>query len=242
MDTRFWGPDGWKLLHSIAIGYPENPTKVEKDVYSSFFNGLKYVLPCIYCRRSYTQYINELPVEPFLKNRRELSKWLYEIHNKVNAKLRGQGLNPNADPPFEDIYMRYGEYVREINQANCVSMPGWDFIYCILFVFPENKKNIEVARFNHIVPFFYLLQRVVPFEVFKKQLGDYLESHPIIHVMNTREQLKKWGYELEKDASRVIDCNCVKYRDRCDMIEMHRAGCGGKKDIKPTCRINNTKK
>ena len=101
MDTRFWGPDGWRLLHSITIGYPEKPSSEDKQLYSVFFKILKYVLPCIYCRRSYEQYINELPIEPFLKNKKSLSEWLYHIHNKVNAKLRGQGLNPNSDPSFK---------------------------------------------------------------------------------------------------------------------------------------------
>ena len=51
MDTRFWGPDGWLLLHSIAQNYPSNPTKEDKYTYKHFFNSLKHVLPCIYCRR-----------------------------------------------------------------------------------------------------------------------------------------------------------------------------------------------
>ena len=37
MDTRFWGPDGWKLLHSIVEGYPSRPTPENKATYKNFF-------------------------------------------------------------------------------------------------------------------------------------------------------------------------------------------------------------
>ena len=37
MDTKFWGPDGWKLLHSICEKYPENPKLRDKEIYSEFF-------------------------------------------------------------------------------------------------------------------------------------------------------------------------------------------------------------
>ena len=54
MDTRFWGPDGWKLLHSITENYPTVPDKKNKDLYRKFFLSLPYVLPCVYCRKSLT--------------------------------------------------------------------------------------------------------------------------------------------------------------------------------------------
>ena len=30
MDTRFWGPDGWKLLHSICVNYDEKYKLINK--------------------------------------------------------------------------------------------------------------------------------------------------------------------------------------------------------------------
>ena len=47
MDTRFWGPPGWKLLHQIAYQYPENPTPEDKLNYGIFYSNLGNVLPIL---------------------------------------------------------------------------------------------------------------------------------------------------------------------------------------------------
>ena len=36
MDTKFWGPDGWRFFHSVVHLYPDNPTKITKEIYKSF--------------------------------------------------------------------------------------------------------------------------------------------------------------------------------------------------------------
>ena len=33
MDTKFWGPSGWKFLHLVAYTYPNNPTENNKITY-----------------------------------------------------------------------------------------------------------------------------------------------------------------------------------------------------------------
>ena len=57
-----------------------------KEEMGRVFNALPYVLPCKFCRCSLTEYMDEDPVEPALKSRASLSKWLWRIHNKVNDK------------------------------------------------------------------------------------------------------------------------------------------------------------
>lgn len=114
MDTKFWGPGAWKFLHSIAFNYPENPTEANKRHYKTLFTNFKFTLPCKYCRESYAEFLQELPIDPYLGSRQKLSMWLYKIHNKVNDKLRNQG-NPVApNPPFSQIKLHYEKY-----RANC---------------------------------------------------------------------------------------------------------------------------
>ena len=127
MDTKFWGPDGWKLLHSIVRNYPPNPSKKISDIYRHFFNSIPSVLPCIYCRISFKEYMDELPIEDYLKNTQTLSNWLYKIHNKVNNKLRNQKLNDKKDPTFTEVHARYNKYIRCINNK-IASVPGFDFL------------------------------------------------------------------------------------------------------------------
>ena len=98
MDTRFWGPSGWKILHIITYGYPTNPTVEDKQHYGLFFNSLKYILPCKYCRNSLTKFYKQIPIEENLESRDTLTLWIYNIHNKVNNKLRKQGLIKTPNP------------------------------------------------------------------------------------------------------------------------------------------------
>lgn len=95
--TAFWGPHAWAFLFSsIAGSYPvrydpSNKTHVKiLKSFQSMFASLEYTLPCIYCRESYGKFIKELPMTNFISSRKEMMKWLYLIHDKVNAKLMKQ--------------------------------------------------------------------------------------------------------------------------------------------------------
>ena len=37
MDTRFWGPDGWLLLHSITYFLPDTLKQNDKENICNFF-------------------------------------------------------------------------------------------------------------------------------------------------------------------------------------------------------------
>lgn len=93
MNTTFWGPAGWIFLHTITFNYPEKITKQHGELpmhIKNMFENLQHTLPCKYCRASFSQYMGELPIEPFLGSRKMLTLWLYLMHNKVNGKLRKQ--------------------------------------------------------------------------------------------------------------------------------------------------------
>jgi len=107
MNPSFFGPSGWKFLHSVTFGYPYNPSPVTREQYKRYFESVQFVLPCIYCRRSYQQYYRELPIDNYLQDKVHLAYWLYLIHNKVNKKLRDQGKNIPDDPSFESILKKY---------------------------------------------------------------------------------------------------------------------------------------
>lgn len=93
-NPKVWGPPLWKKLHTITFEYPEyidpkDPQSMQlKNNVGRLFNELKTAIPCKECRQSYRVFIKRYPVEPHLKSRYALSKWLYDIHNMVNAKLR----------------------------------------------------------------------------------------------------------------------------------------------------------
>ena len=113
MLTKVWGPPLWIGLHAITFGYPEkiditNKEHLEKrKAYYEFFKLVGDVLPCKYCRQSYKEYFTDLDPMPFLNNRRDIVRWLFTIHNKVNDKLKV----PECDRiSFLDFTTQYETY------------------------------------------------------------------------------------------------------------------------------------
>jgi len=113
MMTKVWGPPGWLFLHCVAFGYPYtiNSNKEEhlirKNKTKLFFYIIGYILPCKYCRESYQDYMKQFPVDYHLDSRKNLTKWLYVIHNKINNKL---GVPKCGIPSYEDYVKEYEQF------------------------------------------------------------------------------------------------------------------------------------
>lgn len=93
-NPKVWGPKLWKKLHTITFDYPDhidpnNPDDMRlKNQVKKLFTELKTGIPCKDCRKSYRLFIKRRPIDNRLDSMASLSRWLYEIHNMVNAKLR----------------------------------------------------------------------------------------------------------------------------------------------------------
>lgn len=224
MDTNFWGPDGWKLLHSIVIKFPLKPTLQERETYGSFFKTIGSVLPCIYCRISFEEYINDLPVDNYTGSRKELCTWLYLVHNKVNNKLRKQKLNDKKDPKYKTIIRRYDNYVRAINKHN-KSVPGFDFLYSIVFNYIHTRDKMDKKRVIKYKLFFKLLSIIIPFHCLKKIYILHIKTNPINITKNCNQSLKLWLYNLELSYKSYIDKSCNCFKNTCINIERYKVGC-----------------
>lgn len=220
MDTRFWGKPGHKLLHSIAYCYSFNTSKetieennLDKKI-NIMFNSLKYILPCIYCRRSYSKYIKDIPIKKFNneKNNYNIFKWLYLIHNKINDKLKKQGYFNENNPSYSSIEDKYERYVKNIN-----CMVGWDFLYSIVFDYPQYSFEMKNTKYNAYITFFTILKEFLPCKKIRQLYKNYIENNPIENHMETRDDLKKWLYKLEKK----INKKCCNYTKRCKKIEKY---------------------
>lgn len=93
-NPKIWGPVLWRKLHTLSFQYPmkideNDPTDAKiQDTVRKLFMELRNSIPCKTCRDSYRMFLKQMPIEPHLGGREALSKWLYRLHNKVNAKLR----------------------------------------------------------------------------------------------------------------------------------------------------------
>jgi hypothetical protein len=85
-----WGPHGWRFIHFITMGYPDEPTEDDKKTYKKFFELLGSVIPCRICGDHFKSHLKKHPMDDeILKNRESLMAWGVNIHNIVN-KMNGK--------------------------------------------------------------------------------------------------------------------------------------------------------
>lgn len=258
MDTRFWGPSGWRLLHLMTFTY--NPEQ-DKDAMYEFLETLPYVLPCKFCRSSLITYYEDLPFESALESSDALSKWMWKIHNKVNDKLRKQGQTIPKDPPFSSVKKVYEERI----EYGCTKtdFPGWEFLFSIVenhpFAQKENstpmkdappletldRKNDAVMlkwnyitpenRFHYICRFWKTLPYVLPFEdwrkVWKMYSGGFCNK-AWKSKQDSLKQLWKIRCSIEHELSLI---NKTDFKELCNDLRLHRSGCAKSRNAR-TCR------
>jgi len=254
MDTRFWGPSGWRLLHLITFTYEP---KEDKQRVKEMFDMLPYVLPCKFCRQSLSQYYEKDPLTPAtLKSRPALSRWLWRIHNAVNAKLRGQGIMHTADPPFASVQKIYAERIA----AGCTrtDFEGWDFLFSVAenHPFTQSAKNsVPIPsptdpldtpdmrnRWNTMKP----EERIIFYERFWKSIGPALPFQewrtawigcaPRSSALSSKVTWMKELWRIRCCLERRLELvNREEYQNLCKRLAMHRSGCGQKTRAK-TCR------
>jgi hypothetical protein len=83
-----WGSYFWIAAHTVAAGYPKEPTEDDRTRYRVYFDSFEFVLPCIDCRESWSILLQKRPLtDAAFATRRSLCRWLLDVHNLVNEKL-----------------------------------------------------------------------------------------------------------------------------------------------------------
>ena len=231
MDTKFWGPSGWKLLHYMTESFPDRPSETQKANMITFFNVLGEVLPCKYCRISFKEYIALKPVEKAVVSKEKLCRWMYDIHNMVSAKLRKQGLHHEKDPSYKLVRRRFKENLKDPGFR--AGNEGINFISSVAFNYPV-KQKCERCKKLYYELFFITLPKVIPDLKFSEVLSNQMTEQPIQHILQCRSVMKKWMYDL------ICKYNSKKsqsYKGYCKKIEYYRAsGCEKKNHKGNTCR------
>ena len=126
MDTRFWGPDGWLILHTTMYNLPKKMTEIEKKKLTKFIKLTSKILPCKYCRISMSKYIKSLPIEKHVTSKEKAIKWIYKLHNKVNNKLRKQGYCITTNPTQNQVNDTYKDIHRSLEQSGSFILENMD--------------------------------------------------------------------------------------------------------------------
>ena len=215
MDTRFWGPSGWQLLHLIAFHSP-SPREVLDD--------MKDILPCAFCRASTTEFVKaHPPSKPY-------GRWLYDLHNKVNAKLRRQCsedpsvICPEADPEFEEVKQRY-------ETMKPTAVPGRDFLMAIAYNYPSDPEPRDMSTQRE---FIHHLADAYPFENFRNVFQSYLKAHE--PVLKSQKTYTRWMYGLLHELSAVAKVPMKSYRGYMAHLAYYKSGCSRKTYKGKTCR------
>lgn len=103
LNPTIWGPDAWNFLHAVTYASPSELSVSQQQSYANFFRHLGAVLPCSSCRTSYNAYLEKYP--PATQTRRSMIRWLYDIHDLVNAKLNKK--SPSFDAVMARLDIRY---------------------------------------------------------------------------------------------------------------------------------------
>lgn len=251
MDTRFWGPSGWKLIHLAAAAY--NP--IRKGHMRRWLASLPYVLPCKFCRASLMTYYEELPYEPALSSAKELLRWTYKIHGKVNDKLRGQGQTIPCDPTFREVQTYYMSWLQA--DQSCSRFPVWDFLFSVAYQHPRSTHGStpmpdapphppprcsikDKCRWNFIsaeerMPafrtFWQELINILPTSQLQTRWRQALNEYPIGKALETRRATVLWVWHMHK-ATDVVQ---QAFPAVCRRLMSHSSNCSKSKRAR-TCR------
>lgn len=182
--TKIWGPPAWTFLHSVTFGYPIEPTEEHKEKYKQFFELAGDVLPCKYCRDSYKDFIQSGCTkldDDKLENRESLTRWMYDIHERVNKKL---GVEYGIS--YDDVVKRYESYRAKCSKS--IKQKG-----CIM---PLNKKanSYQIAKTKDCP--------VIPFELAEK-FKDYARMRGLDTIDMFLDNIDNASLEIQQKNSHL---------------------------------------
>jgi hypothetical protein len=146
MLTFIWGPSLWHYLHTMSFNYPIEPTKQDKKHYRDFILNLENVLPCGKCRKNLRKNFKKLPLTmEWMKTRETFSRYIYELHEVVNALLKKKSFLT-----YEDVRERYEHFrarclekeldIKKKHDLGCTEPVYGEKSKCILRIVPEKTK------------------------------------------------------------------------------------------------------
>ena len=179
---------------------------------------------------------------------------MYQIHNKVNNKLRKQGQTIPPNPPFSKVQKIYQEKF----ESGCTrtDFPGWEFLFSIAKCHPlsgekstpiqdappletlktdleKNEWNVlePEKRYTYWVRFWKALPDALPFQEWRSSW----ETHGLKAERTSKEMVKSlWRLRcaFENDLELL---NKTTYSSLCRDLSLHKSGCSKKVRAK-TCR------
>lgn len=257
MDTRFWGPSGWQLIHLVAA---DTLSPQRRVAVLEWFHLLEYILPCKYCRASFHDYLQAQPLTSHtMATPDSFGRWAYEIHNRVNGKLRGQGLLTTPDPSWPEVQRR----IMQQHKGLCKGSPllGWDFMTSVAFSTPgadyvptpmpdydgepaldpatRNRYNLmtRAERLPYLARWWALIPSILPCAAWRSAWGAALRRAGQPPLARGRNAVMRWMWRIEEAVCSGLRCPTPHESLRALQAEVgaFESGCGKARAGK-TCR------
>ena len=148
MLTTVWGPSLWHYLHIMSFNYPINPTSKDKKYYREQIINLQYTLPCRHCRENLSINLKNKPIQMCdMKNRETYSRFIYELHERINKQL-----NKKSGLSYCDVRERYENFRERCttpskfkftkkNHKGCTESLYGKKAKCLIKIVPQNNKS-----------------------------------------------------------------------------------------------------
>ena len=143
--TLYWGPHAWIMLHSIAPYLGSNAVQ--------FWIMLSETVPCVHCRASLKQFINQL-----YATTTDQTDLAYQIHEQVNLKLFHQDVcAADTDSAIEAVLEKWAGYQPSAPVAEPIKSEA--FVHALFFFLSYMVCDIDGGRLGHVRTFIRIVLR-----------------------------------------------------------------------------------
>ena len=130
-----WGPYLWTSLHFIALAYPNNPSKYDRELYYNYITNFASVIPCGICAHHFKQNLVSHPLKgKALSGKLNLFNWSVDMHNEVNKK-HGKHIY-TYEEALDDLLNKKPTSSTTVERFTTTSTPFYKnpYIYIIVFL------------------------------------------------------------------------------------------------------------
>lgn len=172
--TKVWGPWAWQYLHGLCKWLDTHLH--DHALAIRVLVALVWIMPCIYCRRSASEFIKTPVLNPKLVGKPGGSptfrSWAYNLHERVNKKLFLQDVEKDADLTY------WINHKTTLSHVKYMPAPSKKWMLALLqfysYVLCDYPAKDEVRRKSEI-------------HHFLKNVGKLLEFAPLLAaVSNTK--------------------------------------------------------
>lgn len=200
IDPDLWGPSGWRLLHDLSFYGAEAGPSTYRKIHR-FFMLLQHILPCTKCQLAYDQHLLDLP---YPKNSKDLPRWVFDLHHRVNGTTR---------PHWETWHTSYSRVhsLRDI----------WPFLQSVAMSYPPGRSTeCEVALYQrHAAEFFGLLwgflAEMPEYDKDMQHIQGMIGAEDLFQNIRSRGAFQKWVTSIGRSVHALTSTVPSKCDDDC---------------------------